>query len=141
LLVATVIVAIIAGAQSEPTLRDTFNDPNCAASCWLGIEPGVTTQDEVRQILAGQGITYTVAPVSFPPVGSGEQDGIYTFIPGLNLPYTDNVQGRASVAINFANSIVGLMKIPVNIPTSMVIDEYGAPYVVMQEGGLKIANR
>ena len=69
-------------------LRRVFNDPGCETpSCWLGIEPGITTQAEVRRILAEIGVEYTVNPASYPPVGFGEENGIDNFLPSEDWPY------------------------------------------------------
>ncbi|MBZ0279806.1 MAG: WD40 repeat domain-containing protein [Anaerolineae bacterium] len=104
-------------------LRSIFNPPSCAVSCWLGIEPGITTQAQVQTILSNLNIEYTVNPASMPPIGTGEQDGIYNFVPP-GMPF---INSSKSVSIHFYNGIVVLIQIFVNIPSPVIIAEYGAP--------------
>lgn len=40
-------------------IRNLFTDDNCEMACWLGIEPDITTMEEVANILVSNEITYS----------------------------------------------------------------------------------
>ena len=126
------------GGDTPADLRRVFNDPGCETpSCWLGIEPGITTQAEVRRILAEIGVEYTVNPASYPPVGFGEENGIYNFLPSEDWPYI-YTEGHYLAWIHFVDGIAGLTQIPVEISLQQVLAEYGAPEHVMDTGNIAL---
>ena len=118
-------------AQGEPTLRSIFNPSSCTRACWLGIEPGITTQPTVRSILVELGIVYEISPTSFPPIGRGEAYGLYLWTPIGTQPYI-HTSNNSSAGIYFNNAIAERIVIPVNINLSQVTNEYGSPNRVLQ---------
>lgn len=114
--------------STEAVLR-AFSGPDCRSNCFLGIEPGVTREQD---FLAGLGDAETVTTVG------AEHTSIYWNTPdeldyslprvlftGINNGYVDRISGR------------------INIPQTMVIDIFGPPtatvYRSLSRDGTKVA--
>src|SRR4051812_7751678 len=68
-------------AQNTPTLREVFNAPSCIVSCWLGIQPNVTTQNQLETLLLQQEVNYNITQIDL-------FESIYSWKPS-RLPYVD----------------------------------------------------
>jgi WD40 repeat protein len=110
------------------TLKSVFNPPGCSRACWLGIEPGIATQKDVQNILSAQGIVYQVKDEL--GLGMNPTDNPYGWMPDNRFPYIDNAQGQREVRIFFTEGVVQGITLPVNIPLSSILSEYGAPIQV-----------
>jgi hypothetical protein len=112
----------------KQTLRSVFNPPDCLRACWLGIEPGITTQAQVQSILLSLGMAYQVKDEL--GVGANPANNPYGWLPSNTLPFIDNANGQAEVRIYFDQGAAQAIQIPVNIPTQMILNEYGSSYQV-----------
>ncbi len=125
------MILIVPSSGQPPSLRSVFNHPDCVRACWLGIEPGVTTQTEVQNITTSLGINYQVVIFS----NDGEANGLYQWIPDETQPFINVDNVLDVVSIRFAGGVVSQIKLPVSIPLSMVISEYDAPIRVQEITG------
>lgn len=108
-------------ATPAVSLRSIFNPPSCAVACWLGIEPGVTTQADLESILSGLNIQYDVSPI-----GLEGNTFDYSFNPNNEWPYVGNNQG--SIGILVGDGVVFQMIVPLaDVPIDTILDQYGPP--------------
>jgi len=113
-------------ASAQTSLRELFNASSCAISCWLGIQPKVTTTSQLESILLQQGINYTVNEIDqFESQYSLEMSG---------LSYIDTRNGTYGVSLSVVNGIVVEINLPVNIPLQQIVQEYGAPSIANIDG-------
>jgi hypothetical protein len=47
----------------QSSLQELFSEPDCAESCWLGLMPGISTEDELISMLVASGIEYEERPL------------------------------------------------------------------------------
>jgi hypothetical protein len=108
------------------TLQSVFAPSQCQRGCWMGIEPGVTSRNEVESILNSLNINYISESYGHTTDPDPEA---YSWIPNQNLPYIDNNNGKwkAIVYFNQDTNIASQITIPINISLSQVISEYGNP--------------
>jgi len=103
-----------------PSLREVFNAPTCAVSCWQGIEPNVTTRDSMITFLNQQRIQYSQRAV----IEGVTFYGIYYNQPSPYLQYDD---GISVIQAYVSDGIVRGLDIPISVTLQQVIAEYGAP--------------
>jgi hypothetical protein len=76
-LTITLIAVLGAGLfliyQKPAPIHEILNSSECSRTCWLGIEPGITTVTELKEILTHAGIEYR----SGPGVGSEESFSVF----------------------------------------------------------------
>ena len=107
-------------------LRDAFQDPSCINSCYLQIEPGVTTRSELVAILDNSGISYTVNPIR----GNNLSNSVYNWFDPNVLSPNMTVDG-VTVFVN--DDIVNQVGLGLNVPISTLQDAFGNPDVVLDE--------
>jgi hypothetical protein len=126
-------LAIVSAQPLSPegqALRDLLGGPNCQYSCFDGLEPTVTTLDEVKTYFAERGINYAVYE------GAGnlpEKDSIHYWKP-IDVPFIDPAETISS-EIGYANGIVMRLDVMIKIPISAVLEVYGNPVDVQYDDG------
>ncbi len=106
---------------SAASLREVFNAPTCIVSCWQDIQPGVTTTNQLENILVQKGIEYkTVEPYQ----GVTE----IAWAPEIT-PYLYRHNEDYGVTVILVNGVVAEILIPVKISLQQIIQEYGAPTI------------
>jgi hypothetical protein len=121
LVVLTFSLTFLQTKAQSPTLREVFNAPTCTVSCWIGIQPNITTTNQLEAIFIQQGINYNLTQVD-------QFESIYSWKPS-NLPYVDTRNGTYGATISVFNGIVAEINIPVNISLVQIVQEYGAPTI------------
>jgi WD40 repeat protein len=105
---------------ASPSLREVFNAPTCAVSCWQGIEPGVTTQSQLDELLSTNNISPTVLSL-------GNSVYLYSWFLNTEDPYIDTQGGIFPIQTIIGLGLVNQISVPVNISLTQVIAEYGSP--------------
>ncbi|HEX2906212.1 MAG TPA: hypothetical protein VHO69_05085 [Phototrophicaceae bacterium] len=126
-------LAIVSAQLLSPegqALRDLLSGPNCQHVCFDGLEPAVTTLDEVKTYFAERGINYTV----YEGIGNlPEKDSIHYWKP-VGVPFIDSAETISS-DIGYANGIVMRLEVLIKIPISAVLEVYGNPVDVQYDDG------
>lgn len=113
---------------AQTDLPSILSGVGCEISCFLGIEPGVTTRSELENILSQLDIDYEFQTI-------GKRGLISSYILDLNAisPYILN--GTASAGILLAGDTVEQIDISlINVSVSNVVAWFGAPMVVGHTG-------
>ena len=120
------ITTIVSAQTSESNqLRELLTDSACPRACFFDIQTGVTTQQQVQNILAGLNITYEVYAGQS---NNDEPNGTYNWIPPTSTPFTTGGQ----VILHFSNGIARQMLISMNVSVTTVLETFGNP-VTMAE--------
>jgi WD40 repeat protein len=119
--------------QSEAqTLRDLLSYPTCQRTCFMGIEPGVTTQTEVQKVFSDQNISYTV----FAGIQDDrEENGIYYGTGKRNIPFLSQHGGILESDVLFKDGIAGSIHLLMDIPISVILKAYGQPAIFTVDDG------
>ncbi len=104
-------------AQGGSDLLQLLSNDNCQSSCFLGIEPFVTTQAQVEAILDDLSIEYSNVTL----YGSTETVG-YSF--PLDSGYPFNPEGAG---VLLYGDVVFRVTLAVHVPVATIIEVYGAP--------------
>ena len=117
-------VTSIYGQNSNESLQDVFNPSSCQRTCWLGIQPGITSDNELRVILDNYDLEYSISSIDSTLFYSVVITDISTF------PFVE----QDIVSISVSNSGVYEIYIPLrDVLVSTVIDEFGAPTRVLEK--------
>jgi len=115
------VTTTLTPTPATPTLLELLSAPSCSIACFLGIEPGMTTQVDLESILSGLNIQYDVSPI-----GLEGNTFDYSFNPHNNWPYVGNNQ--RSIGILVGDGIVFQMIVPLaDVPIDTILDQYGPP--------------
>lgn len=125
--IGIVFLALSVGKVSaQATIHDLLSGDACQLSCFLGIQPGITAQSELEQILNAAGITFSVDTL-----GLEGDSFIYSFKPTHPIPFV-KFDVWALVANNTINQVaIDLEGVTVND----VLAQYGAPEKILDDGG------
>jgi hypothetical protein len=118
----------LAQTPGPQELQDLLNNISCQQACFMGIEPGRTTQTQVKNYFSTADIQYQIfAGIQ----GDDEGNGIYYW--GLD-PSTEffNPAYNLSSAIVFSNSVVRQIELVLTVPTSVILATYGNPVFVLK---------
>jgi hypothetical protein len=135
--ILTITVLLLLGiasvqAQTSGTaeqLRSIFIQSSCIRTCFMGLEPGRTTQAQVRSYFVTQNITYSVyAGIQ----GNDEPNGIYDWIFDSNTPLTPSTTVPSS--IGFDDGIISRIDLMLLAPLSVVYEAFGYPDVTLTDG-------
>jgi hypothetical protein len=103
----------------------TSSSPRCLRACWLGLETGVATEEQLEATLDRLNFNYEISITS---------DGITSYFLNLDtddlsqLPFINN-----NPIISTRNGTITEIYLPVaNVPLEMVLDDYGAPTRVFE---------
>jgi hypothetical protein len=103
------------------TLRDILSSQDCERACWLGIEPGVTSKEQVKNILENAEVNFDEVPLPDP-----KKNTVYDlFFPGSN----DNVG-----ALAISGETVSQITLPLDVCIARIVNEYGVPAEVQESG-------
>ncbi|MBL8164855.1 MAG: hypothetical protein JNJ61_22910, partial [Anaerolineae bacterium] len=108
---------------SAPTLLALLSPENCTRTCFIGIQPGITTLAEFRNILSARGITYYVNSLD----GNEANANLEWRLPLTGLGFTYGARSSTFVNTSFSNGIVRQMSIGLDIPIQTIIADYGQP--------------
>jgi len=109
-----------AQTSESQQLHDLLTSPNCQRACFLGIQPGLTTQAEVRSLLASMNIQYRVYSGQ---ASNNEANGTYYWVPNSSTPFMFG----GEVSVRFTNNIATQILIPMSVLVSTILDTYGNP--------------
>jgi Tol biopolymer transport system component len=132
ILVTLLLVFTRSEAQTSGTaqqLRDLLTHPNCSRTCYMGIQPGRTTQAEVRNYFTSQNIVYRVY-AGF--TGNDEANGFYFWTLPSNTPFAD--PAPMSSHIGFENGVVSRIGLGLFIPYGTAYEAFGYPQVTLASG-------
>lgn len=130
------LLAVIGVSSSEKSSEDLFASifapSSCARACWYGIEPGVTTEEELQRKLAELNLTYTTKDIF--------QGKSYFLISGIyELPFIED--GYDTPRIDVANGIAAYIVLPVHIPLDVIQATWGLPSKIERSWGISILYR
>jgi WD40 repeat protein len=129
------IVALPDDAQfsaTTATLREVLSAPGCVRACWLGIEPGVTTVDQFKDILSNQGITWNLIPNYGTPTPD-PVSGVYFWIFSPSIPFAHQHDEQYGT-MAYENYVVDKLNLPLGVPISVVVEAYRQPtQILVQE--------
>jgi len=129
IVVITIALIISPALAQGETLADLLSDPNCASACYLGIEPGVTTQITLESILNQNNIVFTVNTI-----GSTGVLKAYTFEPTPPSSHLD--LNRPHVYVDVAGDTVDLITLFLdNVTVAQMISWFGAPDAIREADG------
>jgi hypothetical protein len=116
-----------ADSQIEYNLRNLLSAPNCSSSCWLGIQPNITTEAEVEAILSVQGIDYERQPLG----RDGTRVFFYAILGGYHhLLVPENTLVVYTNSNNVTSINMSLQAVEIN----EIISEYGNPDQILEDG-------
>ena len=123
---------LISQENQDPSdaLLDLLTSAGCEQPCYLGIEPLKTTQQQVETILQNQQISdYRFESLS-PRVG------YYTWRPEAQLPILNTGNLAGTIQIRVIDGIVVEISIPIYASADAVINAYGNPDTVREDGDI-----
>ena len=138
------IVSVADVLSATPTLTPTAT-PNaqdlisllkpagCTTTCFIGIQPGVTTQSEVKAIFASQGVQYTIDA----GINNDEPNGAYYWnmsTTGINFS-TDDGSTLLYGTVTFSKGIVRQLAVGLNIPVKTIVAALGQPDAFKTDDG------
>jgi hypothetical protein len=115
------------GSSDSEALVQLLSPPSCQRACFLGIEPGVTTEVEFLDILEVHNFPYIL-------IIEGYGNSAYEFTVTSPLPFIP--QESRVVAIDISRGIVRQITISLDVAISIVLEAYGSPDAAGYEGGL-----
>ncbi len=126
-----VSVADVLSATPTPTTTPTgqylisvLKPAGCTTTCFIGIQPGVTTQSEVKAIFASRNIQYTVDT----GINNDEPNGIYSWnMPTTVLNFSANDGTPVFAFITFSKGIVRQVVVGLSIPVKTIVAAFGQP--------------
>ncbi len=119
-------------SSESVTLRDVLSDEGCQQACFMGIEPGVTTQAELEIILDELNITYQISPI-----GLSGHASVYSFRLNDVPPF---IRNDYDVGIGVGDGMVDQIVIPLqDSPTETILSLYGAPTRIADAGSITLA--
>jgi hypothetical protein len=129
------VIAITPGrpVYAQQTLLELLSHSNCVTACWLGITSGITSEDDVIDILTNANIQYEKKSV-----GTGGALYSYEVVGGYTNPLV-NPNFNDSIVI-FVNSgvVSGIFMSLTNVAVNDVVAAYGAPTNLIDLGGASI---
>ncbi len=109
--------SVLTIAQGNETLDQIINNPDCTHTCFMRIEPGITTRQELISILRVSNSNYLVDAI--------EEESIYTW--RLEEPVS-GINARSLINARVENNLVTKVDIPLNFQDGeQVITSYGIP--------------
>ncbi len=127
-----VVITVVMAGQGNDNIRDLLSDDNCQAACFLGIEPGITTNAEVKTILSLANIEYELGTIGF----SNRQS--YSFdASGISSHFSG---GEGSIwAGENEEDVVWLIYLPLSdISVNDVLSLYGPPARISFSGTIEL---
>jgi hypothetical protein len=128
------LLLILPGCDSQPaaniTLPELLSHLGCNSSCWQGIEPEITSREQILQYLEENNIEYTTIP------GTPATDAEYFYWSVGNSPLSsDDEMVLVDVAIYVPTNRVGRVSFgQIDLCVSTVIRDYGLPTSVRSDG-------
>jgi hypothetical protein len=117
-LAVLLIALIVLNTQRKNIFQSNqlLSSETCTRACWEDIEPGVTTQSTVREMLSDKGIEYSVSTSG----GVFDDGGIYTWP-------LESTSSEEDVSVFFTDGVVVQIILPMNMCLSRVINDIGIP--------------
>jgi hypothetical protein len=117
---------------SQLTLRDALLDENCASSCFMGIQPEITSESELEIILDDAGIQYIASTL-------GLEGNYFTYQFNPNSPVPSIVNDAKSAAVLTANNRVTMILLSLhNTSVADILEEFDVPEIVNQDGSCNL---
>jgi hypothetical protein len=116
------------GIEAQENLRDFLSNPNCKIACFLGIEPGVTTQANLEDILNEYHISYDIKAI-----GKNGQASRYFFDANTSLPFLVNGPNSVGVFLS-GNQVVEVDFSVTGITVTDLLNWFGAPTAIRYSG-------
>jgi hypothetical protein len=121
-----ILLQITITAHMQSDFADLVTYPDCVSSCWLGIEPGITTEIQLEDIFSLHTLVYEKYPLG--PDGSTAY--FYAITGGYNHPFL-----RESIIIYANEGIVPAIAMLFQfVEINDVIAEFGYPTHVLHDG-------
>lgn len=117
-LILTLQMAIVIQAQSN--LMSLTSDISCNSSCWLGIEPGITTEVQVEAILNSNSITYEKHPLG----AEGSTSFFYDVTGGYSHPL---IMGDSALVNTNQGVVTSIDMLLQTVEITDMISEFGNP--------------
>ncbi len=122
----------VLSATPAPTTTPTAQDlisvlkpAGCTTTCFIGIQPCVTTQSEVKAIFASRGVQYTIDA----GINNDEPNGAYYWsmsTTGMNFS-TDDGSTLLYGTVTFSKGIVRQLAVGLSIPVKTIVAAFGQP--------------
>jgi hypothetical protein len=133
LLVLFVLLTSVTGQQS-PTLQSVFFPASCERTCWLGIQPGITAQEDAIDILTANNLIPVENSLGVPPAPVLDIITVGFVIDQHQFDFIDT--SGAGAAIEAVNDTVFRITLPVNFSVEEFIMAFGRPDRVITQGRL-----
>src|SRR5690606_27290489 len=114
------ILPLAENAAAQTTLRDVLSSEGCGIACYMGIEPGITTQSELEKELDELNIDYDLSVI-----GSAGLITTYSFYPDSLSPF---IMDGSAVSVTLGGDQVEEIFLRLSdVAVVDILEWYGAP--------------
>jgi hypothetical protein len=121
------ILPMVSVIHAQSDLMSLTSDINCTSSCWLGIEPGIITEQHVESILDSQGISYEKHPLG----AEGSTAFFYAITSGYTHPL---LKGNSITIYTNQDVVITINMLLQSVEINDVVAEFGNPISVVNDG-------